>query len=1133
MPFLDNRTRRRNDRRRKATWRSLLLKREEEKKKDLVARRYRRIDIEFQNQEKSQNTTARKIRRSDPVLRDKERKNDTEARRCRRIDPEIWNQEQTENTLARKRRRTDPKFRQEEMKKDLEGRRCRRKDPEIRNQEQTENTLARKRRRTDPKFRQEEMKKDLEGRRCRRIDPEIRIQEQTENTLARKRRRTDPKVRDKERQKDSKARRCRRTDPKIRNQEQTENTLARKRRRLNHIMQKKEVKRGVNARKTCERIDESVERLKDSNSRRHSQNVYMEDMKTLLLHFEEEAGRGPTYICECCAGLFFRNQVVHIPRDTFLLHVNEARKRNKRPARDLCYVNMVYTQHLGEWFCRTCQRHLRNGRHPSLAHKADGLDVTVGCELPSVPKVLHGLTTLEERLISPRIFFAQVVTLGRIRPPGTGQFGIVKNIINVPLNVNDVCKVLPRNYTDTETVKILLKRRIAFRSAYCHQVVRVQRVVEALLYLNDNSSLWKSEGIEVSKEWMDIYNQGIQNKDFTLEPDGNMEEVYESEDANDNNTKLLVEEGHVVPGGEETCLVVPKRRDSIPFAPGENKQPIGLWMDENAEELEYPTVFCGQSYKPSAASYIMRCRSLLRCRDRRAAKKPTLIFTMFKKIIMKELNDSIKLKVRKVKPNGEPTNITAGMLLDESERTAIINQDNGFQFMRSIRCSPAYWSWRRLELMAMIRQFGQPTFFITFSAAEMEWYPLLWMLDYISLGCPDNYERPSPEEVKLWSKEKKNILIQKDGATCARYFFQREKALKKVLFSPAGPFKNCKVTEWYFRKEEQNRGSLHSHGVLWLQNTPSVEDLDSLIKFIDQIITTSAVPEMEEARNCIKYQIHRHTFTCKKGTDIECRFNYPQPPMAHTMVLDPLASNFPGIKKLQKKYRDIQEDVTCMWKENSFSETFESFLERHNLTEEKYILVIRSCLKRRTVVLKRKFDAVFINAYNELLLGTWKANMDIQYVLDEYACASYIASYINKSYRGMSQALIEADKEARSRKLPWTKRCRQIANTFLTKQEVSMQEAVCIILGLPFSSASTKCIFINTSRPDKRVYLAKSEEYLRTLDPDSGDAFAEGILNHYQNRPNCLEDICLSDFAAWYDVLYPRKKKHDRDCRDE
>ncbi|KAK0057201.1 hypothetical protein Bpfe_013294 [Biomphalaria pfeifferi] len=111
--------------------------------------------------------------------------------------------------------------------------------------------------------------------------------------------------------------------------------------------------------------------------------------------------------------------------------------------------------------------------------------------------------------------------------------------------------------------------------------------------------------------------------------------------------------------------------------------------------------------------------------------------------------------MRKVKPNGEPTNITAGMLQDEGERNAIINQENGFQFMRSIRCSPAYWSLRRSELMAIIRQFGKPRFFITFSAAEMEWYPFLWMLDYISRGCPENYKRPSPEEVKLWTKEKK------------------------------------------------------------------------------------------------------------------------------------------------------------------------------------------------------------------------------------------------------------------------------------------------------------------------------------------------------------------------------------------
>ncbi|KAK0049703.1 hypothetical protein Bpfe_020888 [Biomphalaria pfeifferi] len=230
-----------------------------------------------------------------------------------------------------------------------------------------------------------------------------------------------------------------------------------------------------------------------------------------------------------------------------------------------------------------------SNRHSPLAIKADGFDVTVGCELPAIPEVLHGLTTLEERLISPRIFFAQVVTLGRIRPPGTGQFGIVKNIINVPLNVNEICKVLPRKYTDTETVKILLKRRIAFRSAYCHQVVRVRRVVEALLYLNENSSLWKSEG---------IYNQGIQNRDFTLEPDGNMEEMYEAGDCNDNNTNFLVEEGHVVSGGEETCLVAKKNEIPFPLLPEKINNPSGSGWMKTPKNLHIPQYFVDSLINP-------------------------------------------------------------------------------------------------------------------------------------------------------------------------------------------------------------------------------------------------------------------------------------------------------------------------------------------------------------------------------------------------------------------------------------------------------------------------------------------------------------------------------------------------------
>ena len=53
-----------------------------------------------------------------------------------------------------------------------------------------------------------------------------------------------------------------------------------------------------------------------------------------------------------------------------------------------------------------------------------------------------------------------------------------------------------------------------------------------------------------------------------------------------------------------------------------------------------------------------------------------------------------------------------------------------------------------------------------------------------------------------------------------------------------------------------------------------------------------------------------------------------------------------------------------------------------------------------------------LNLYNDKVLKAWRANIDIQYVLDPYACAMYIVSYISKSQRGMSALLYAAAKEA-------------------------------------------------------------------------------------------------------------------------
>ena len=46
-----------------------------------------------------------------------------------------------------------------------------------------------------------------------------------------------------------------------------------------------------------------------------------------------------------------------------------------------------------------------------------------------------------------------------------------------------------------------------------------------------------------------------------------------------------------------------------------------------------------------------------------------------------------------------------------------------------------------------------------------------------------------------------------------------------------------------------------------------------------------------------------------------------------------------------------------------------------------------------------------MNNYNPACLSAWRANMDIQFVVDVYACAVYMVTYISKVQKGMSELL--------------------------------------------------------------------------------------------------------------------------------
>ena len=202
-------------------------------------------------------------------------------------------------------------------------------------------------------------------------------------------------------------------------------------------------------------------------------------------------------------------------------------------------------------------------------------------------------------------------------------------------------------------------------------------------------------------------------------------------------------------------------------------------------------------------------------------------------------------------------------------------------------------------------------------------------------------------------------------------------------------------------------------------------------------------------------------------------------------------------------------------------------LSNLNITEDIYISAIQSSLNTPTVFLKRSPNELRINNYNPACLKAWRANMDIQFVLDVYACAVYIANYISKSQKGMSDLLRQACVEARKQNSTIKQQVRDIGSKFLNNVEISAQEALYIILQLPMRKASRQIVFINTSPKDERVEILKPVSYINKLDDDSEDIFASGLIKRYAKRP-AADDVNDDDIETFEKSTSGKIKKRSK-----
>ena len=207
------------------------------------------------------------------------------------------------------------------------------------------------------------------------------------------------------------------------------------------------------------------------------------------------------------------------------------------------------------------------------------------------------------------------------------------------------------------------------------------------------------------------------------------------------------------------------------------------------------------------------------------------------------------------------------------------------------------------------------------------------------------------------------------------------------------------------------------------------------------------------------------------------------------------------------------------YKEKYFLE-FNEILDTLNLNYEKYILALRSTINKKKIFLKRNLHEIYINNYMYHLIDVWKANHDIQYVLDPYSCVIYICDYLMKNNKSMSKILENAAREAKSGNMDLKHSVRHIGNTFLNCSEMSEQECAYSLLELPMTQSSIKVEFINTSEIHNRVFIAKPNHILQKMNPDSEKIKQMNNIDRYAIRPHTLKEMCLADFISLTDTTY-------------
>lgn len=226
------------------------------------------------------------------------------------------------------------------------------------------------------------------------------------------------------------------------------------------------------------------------------------------------------------------------------------------------------------------------------------------------------------------------------------------------------------------------------------------------------------------------------------------------------------------------------------MAPGQGKKPLPWLIQPNIDEFCFPRIFGGRSFNTNNETYTIRAKSELQRADRRSCEATRVLY-LAKRKLEHECFNNVYTNMRKTTRN-DGRKFTAKDCLDKDFADNIVKHNAGYRSLKSFRGTPAYWEHVRKVNMAMIRQLGAPTFFITLSPGERIWLELIQILYKYQHG-----KDLTLDEVAELDDDIITDLIRRDPVMCARYFENEAEIMMKCFQKKGGIFGEYEVGDYY------------------------------------------------------------------------------------------------------------------------------------------------------------------------------------------------------------------------------------------------------------------------------------------------------------------------------------------------